>query len=180
MATRKMTRVEPEEITEETAPVTEKPKKKKFANDDLIPCKSITNGELIMVGDKTKIVYRWANYGDVEEVEYQDLIYATRSSRTSYVKYPRFIILDDDFVKQNKEVAEIYDSIYSVADIRKILDLSPAQMKKAIEELPEGAKDSLKGLASTMIDNGTLDSVKKIQILDEVFGTELLLALANN
>ena len=41
--------------------------------------------------------------------------------------------------------------------------------------LPEGAKESIKHMASAMISNGSLDSVKKIKILDEIFDTKFML-----
>jgi len=155
------------------------PKIKKFKNTDLIPCKSVTNGELLMIGDKTGILYRWADYGDVESVQYQDLLYSARSARNGYVKYPRFIILDDDFVDQNPDIKKIYDNMYSSTELKDVLDLPVSQMKKVIADLPDGAKESLKGLCATMIDNGTLDSLKKIKALDEIFGTDLLLVLSD-
>ena len=52
-------------------------------------------------------------------------------------------------------------------------------MKKSIASLPEGAKDSIKTIAATMVDNGTLDSVRKVKVLDEIFGTEMLLKITS-
>lgn len=166
-----------EEIIEEK-PVTKE--KRVFANDELIPCRSITNGELLMVGNKTHNLYRWADYDDVAEVEYQDLIYETRIARNSFVTFPRFIVLDDDFIEQNKQIQEIYDSLYSVKDLRDILKMSASDIKSIVPTLPKGAFESLKGLASTMILNGQLDSVQKIKALDELFDTEMMNILAEH
>lgn len=165
-----------EEIIEESKPIVKE--KRVFKNDDLIPCRSITNGELLMVGNKTNILYRWADYDDVAEVEYQDLIFEARVARNSFVSYPRFIVLDEDFIEQNKQLTEIYDKLYTVKDLRNILNMSATEMKNIIPTLPQGAKESIKGLASTMIHNGQLDSVKKIRLLDEIFDTEMMKILA--
>ena len=51
-------------------------------------------------------------------------------------------------------------------------------MKSAIAELPNSARESLKGIAASMIMSGKYDSVKKITALDEIFETHLLLTLA--
>jgi hypothetical protein len=48
-------------------------------------------------------------------------------------------------------------------------------MKSMILSLPNGAKESLKSVASSMISNGTLDGIKKIQALDEIFNTNFML-----
>lgn len=148
--------------------------KKKFEPDDLIPCVSITSGELLMIGERTKFLYRWADRGDVQEVEYQDLIYAARSN-SGFVFKPRFTIQDEDFLEQNPAVKERYETMYTVKDFTDILKLSVPAMKKTIMELPDGAKESIKSMASTMISNGTLDSVSKIKALDEIFDTNMML-----
>lgn len=46
-------------------------------------------------------------------------------------------------------------------------------MKATILSLPQGAQDSIKHIASKMVSDGTLDSVRKIKILDEIFDTEM-------
>mgnify|MGYP003560462989 CR=1 FL=1 len=66
--------------------------------------------------------------------------------------------------------------MYSIKDLRDVLtDLPVKTMKTTIMSLPEGAKESIKHLASQMISNGSLDSVQKIKALDEIYGTELML-----
>lgn len=154
---------------------------KKFKNEDLIPCRSITNGELLMIGPKTGNLYKWANYDEITDVEYSDLLYDVRSSDARFAMYPRFIVLDDDFIAQNKKLSDLYAKVYSVDDLRSVLiKTTPSEMKKIIIELPTGIQQTIKGLASTMIQEGSLDSVKKIKVIDDLFGTQLLLTLAEN
>ena len=71
--------------TQESAPAKTSPKKtvKKYAPTDVIECRSVTGGELILVGDKTKLHYNWADFGDTAYVEYQDL-QALQSRRASW------------------------------------------------------------------------------------------------
>lgn len=167
--------VESVEDTEETkAPVVEK-KTKKYEATDGIPCRSITPGGLYMEGLKSHILYEWADNGDVTEVEYQDLVAAIRSN-LSYVQKPYFIIEDENIVSQFPQIVKIYDSMYSIKDLKDVLTtLSPKDMKATILSLPDGAKESVKHIASQMISNGSLDSVQKIKYLDEIFNTKLML-----
>ena len=51
------------------------------------------------------------------------------------------------------------------------------QMGEYIKALPVGCKNAIKGVAATMIDNGSLDSIQKIKALDEIFETNMLLTL---
>ena len=165
-------------VNEETK-VVEKNKKEEriFKPDDLIPCRSITAGELLMEGYKTHFVYRWADYDDVQEVEYQDLQYDVRIQGRSYSKYPRFIILDEDFIKQNPALNDVYSKIYTMSDLRKIFDMSVSEIKKVVAGLPSGARDSLKTMVSTAVTNGTLDSINKIKAFDELFETDMFQTL---
>lgn len=143
---------------------------------DGIPCRSITSGGLYMEGIKSHIVYEWSDNGDVTEVEYQDLIAAIRTNSNNYINKPYFVIEDEDIVAQFPQIGKIYASMYSVKDLREVITtLSPRDMKATILNLPDGAKESIKNIASQMISNGTLDSVQKIKILDEIFGTRLML-----
>ena len=148
--------------------------KKTYSADTPILCMSITSGELGMEGIKSHINYKWAERGDVTEVEYQDLVAAIRSN-TSYILKPYFIIQDKEFVNQYPQVKKIYESLYKINDLKDIIALPVGQMKEAIQALPDGAKESIKNIAATMINNGTLDSVKKIKALDEIFNTELMM-----
>lgn len=158
----------------ETAATVEKKAPKKFAADEGVDCESITTGELGLIGHKTHINYRWADRGDVTQVEYQDLVAAVRSNATHIFK-PLFIIRDDDFIAQFPQVAKAYDAMYTVKDLRDVLRMPVGQMKTVVKSLPDGAKESLKTLAATMINNGSLDSIQKVKALDEIFDTKLML-----
>lgn len=160
----------------ETSEVTKSVKetKKEFKATDPIECVSITAGELGMIGIKSGINYTWAGRGDVTEVEYQDLVAAIRSSK-SHIYKPYFIIQDEDFLKEFPRVKDVYSNMYSYQDLVQIFQLTPSQMKSAIANLPEGARESVKHIASDLIVNGSLDSVKKIQMLDSIYDTKFML-----
>lgn len=165
-----------EEVMEKvTEPVVVKSAPKQYDATDGIPCKSITPGGLYMEGLKSHILYEWTDNGDVTEVEYRDLVAAIRQN-VSYVNKPYFIIEDEDIVAQFPQINKIYESMYSINDLKEVLtDLSPRDMKATVLTLPEGAKESIKHIASQMISNGTLDSIQKIKYLDEIFDTKLML-----
>lgn len=166
------------EAVEEQKPVEVKvAKKKEFEDADPILCTSITCGELRMEGIKSGLQYVWLDRGDTVEVEYQDLVAAMRVAKMQIMS-PCFIVEDEDFVARYPKLKEIYGTIYSVGDLRKIIiDLDAQSMKMTIKSLPEGAKNSVKNIAATMVQNGQFDdlSIAKIKVLDELFGTNLLL-----
>ena len=146
--------------------------------EDTTPCRSIVSGGLYIEGSRSHILYSWADCGDVVDVEYRDLIYLVRTRENSNIYLPRIIIEDDDFVEQNKPVKDLYDSMYKASDLNEILSLPTPQMVDTINKLPKGAKESIKGIASTLIESHMLDSVHKIKALDDIYGTKMLLTLA--
>lgn len=175
------TTVETESTTEsvkaepvKTADVKEVKKEKKYyAPSDGIPCKAITNGGLYMPGLKSNILYSWVDAGDIVEVEYQDLQAAIRSNN-GYVMNPLFVIEDEELVSQFPQLKKLYEALYSVGELEDVItELSPGDMKATILSLPKGAQDAIKHLASKMVSDGRLDSVKKIKTLDEIFDTEM-------
>nr|DAT97374.1 MAG TPA: hypothetical protein [Bacteriophage sp.] len=151
-------------------------KKKKFAPEELIPCVSITPGQLFFSGKKSGTLYTFADIDDVVEIEFRDLDYAARSSDKIMLK-PRFIVQDSDFINLHSKLDDIYSALHSTSDLESIIKMTPAKMEKIIPSLPLGAKDALRIIAATMVDKGELDSLQRIKKLDELLGTELFTKL---
>lgn len=156
--------------TKEKAP--KKPKKKVFQPSEGIHCRSVVQGGLFMDGTKTQMTYRWVDYGDVVEVEYRDLVAEVRT-HSPFVFNPFFIIDDDDFINEFPQLKQFYTQAYSMRELRDILNLPVNEMVAKMKELPKGAIESLKTIASSQVSSGRLDSVKKIKALDDFFGTDL-------
>lgn len=152
-------------------------KPKEFDAEDLIPCRSMVSGQLFVEGIRSKLLYIWADYNDICDVQYNDLIYMVRSYKDKTIYEPRIIVEDEEFLRQNPKLKEFYDSLYTEGDLFEIINLPTYQMTECINKLPIGCKEALKGIVSTMIDSGSLDSVQKIKALDEIFGTNMLLTL---
>lgn len=174
-------KVEPEVKVESEVVEASKSKtveKKSFKDDDKIPCVSITAGKYVWVGLKSDDVYRWHTDGDVVDVRYNDLVAAVRAKKPIVFK-PRVVIQDEDFIAEYPEIQKLYDSMYSKEDLFAILQLTPSEMRRIIPLLPDGVKDSLKTIAVKAIDDGKLDSVQRVRVLDEIFRTDMLLKLTS-
>lgn len=148
--------------------------KKKFEPTDLIACRSVVNGRVFMEGAVSLLHYTWMDFGDEVDVEYRDLVAAVRN-KSGYITRPFFVVMDDDFVEEFAFLKEIYAKQYSAKDLAKILSLDVDEMIEEVKSLPGNVKDILKGIASTWIENGRLDSFKKIKALDEILDTDLSL-----
>ena len=172
MATKKEVIVE-EAVEQEV----KKPTPRKYAPDDLIPCRSVTYGELLLSAPKSKLMYVWANYNDVTEVEFQDL-QALKSTRSNYLFRPRIVIEDEELVEQwSKDFKDMYSKITHV-DVEEIFDLPLGKFKTALKNAPKGVQQAVKNIAGEKIMNGSLDSLAKIKAIDDILGTDLKLYLS--
>lgn len=183
MAAKKTTTTTKSKVVEAKPAVEEKPMVeevvvKEFKDNDHIPCFSITAGEYLFVGDKSGDLYTWLADGDVVDVRYDDLVAAIRMRRPAIFK-PRFVIQDDDFLAKYPDIQKLYDSLYSPEDLRSILTLPANRMATVINGLPDGAKESLKSMALSEIENGNLDSAQRVRVLDQIYGTDMLIKLTN-
>lgn len=164
------------EIDESIVVVEAAQKKRKFAPDDQIECRSVTHGELIYVGRKSGLNYTWADYGDVTYVEYQDL-QASYSTKSRFLKDPLFVIEDEELIALwSNMLTPIYTKMVEL-DFDDLFRCSVKEMKRKLKDAPSGAKKSIMSRASAMILSGELDSISKIKALDEVLGTELILMI---
>lgn len=154
----------------------ETPKKEKrvFHADDMILCRSVTVGKLVMVGQTNNTVYRWMNYGDEIEIEYRDLSALVRA-HSPYVYTPYFIVEDEDFIAEFRELDKFYKEKFTISELTDILRMNEGDMEDAIAVLPKGAKEQFINLASTQISTGELDSVRKIKVLERILGVDFSL-----
>lgn len=180
MASKKDVIVEETEALEDVVVTKQESKKapakvaRKYEPDDMITCRSITYGELLLTGKKSKLLYSWANYGDTTEVEYQDL-QALKSTKSSFLYKPRFVIEDEELVEQwGKDFVNMYSNIIDI-DAEDLFKLPLNQFKSKLKKAPKGVQQAVKNIAGEKILNGSLDSLAKIKAIDEILGTDLKL-----
>ena len=149
-------------------------KKSKYADNDVIVCRSCTAGELLFVGKKTGNLYAFSNYGDRCEIEFADLR-AAKLTHSAFVYKPLFIIEDDELLDDWTDVYETYAGMYTPADFKTFFNLPNDEFRAVLIEMPKGLQDCVKSVARERISTGRLDSLNKIKILDEVLDTDLML-----
>ena len=161
--------------------VAEKPKKvaqakktpKKFLPDERIECRSVTGGELFLVGPKTQLLYSWEDYNDTAYVEYQDL-QALQSRKSGFLVKPRFIIEDEELVEQwGSMLKPIYEKI-TTQSIEELFELPLNKFKAQLKVMPVGLKDAVKTKAVQMIHNDELYDIRKVREMDAAWGTDFV------
>lgn len=177
MANTKKTSTQTEDIVEEVAkPTAKKVNKPKHDPNELVLCRSVRFGELILIGPKTKMRYSWANEGDVREVEYQDLV-SWRALHSRYLFDPMIIIEDEDICEEWKaDLGKLYEKVQEV-DLKEMFKLPYRQFMAQLKKLPESMKSSVQNMAYAMVQDGTLYDLRIIKGIDETLGTELVMMI---
>lgn len=146
---------------------------RKYKQDDLVPCRSVTSGQLIHSSRKSGMLYVWSNYGDICEVEYRDL-QSLRATRSDYLFSPMFVIEDEELVEQwARDLEPVYEKFSGTEDIEEFFRLPNEVFEKRLVEAPKGIRNTIKSFAVGKIEDGTLDSLSKINSMDKVLGTDL-------
>lgn len=148
---------------------------KKFEDGEEIPVLSIFPGTVVMVGRRSQNVYQWDGMGTIEYVEYQDLKAEAINNKSSYLYDPLLIIQSQEFVENYENLVKLYANTYNDEELISIIKNSSAtELKEIIQKLPIGLKNAVKTIVATMMQDGTMDSLSKIRVVDEIFGTEMI------
>ena len=160
------------EVAEEVKPTPKKVNKVKHDPNEYISCRSVRFGELILIGPKTHTPYRWANEGDIADVEFQDLM-SWKALRHKYLFEPMIIIEDEDIVEEWKaDLGKLYADLQDI-DVKALFKLPQRQFIAQLKKLPAGMKTTVQNMAYSMIQDRTLYDLRIIDAIDEILGTEL-------
>lgn len=160
-------------VVEEVAEPVKEPRK--FLQNDLILCRSVTPGGLIING-RSGQKYFFSNVGDEAEIEFQDL-FSLKNSHSNFLYRPRIIIEDEELLENPRwqDLAKFYEEeVYGMEDVDEILEMPLSQFKAALERLPKGLLRQLQLVVSQRMEEGTFDSLTKLKAMDEYCGTDFM------
>ena len=163
---------EVQEVVEEKVVPTEQPRE--FQKDDLIEVKSVFAGSCTLVGRRSGNVYVWETLGEIQYVEYQDLLAEITNRYSKYIYEPLLLIEDEDVINKNPKLKDLYDAMIDVEEIEdSLLNDSVEELRSILITLPSGLKETVKSVASTLMQDGALYDVRKIRLLDDLYHTAL-------
>lgn len=163
---------EVQDVVEEKVVPTEQPRE--FQKDDLIEVKSVFAGSCTLVGRRSGNVYVWEKLGEIQYVEYQDLLAEITNRYSKYIYEPLLLIEDEDVINKNPKLKDLYDAMIDVEDIEDaLLNDSVEELRSILLTLPSGLKETVKSVASTLMQDGALYDVRKIRLLDDLYHTAL-------
>jgi hypothetical protein len=150
-----------------------KPFQRKEALDKqmLVPIMNVTNGTLVYQSRKSGSEFQFDRYGDIEYIELYELL-TMRSSQRKFLDEPMIIVLDDE-VADYLGLTRLYKKLTHATEVDRIFKMPLDQFKDIVESTPKGLAHLIISKAKEKIASGELDSVQKIQVLEEIYKVQL-------
>ncbi len=168
-------KTEPEVVKEvkvEETPV-EKPKKvikRQRDLNEMIDVKCIVQGGLNFI-TSTGLEVVWDKYGDTYPLEYKELLYMMNKFKRFFEE--PWVIMEEDVIK-DLHATHFYKHLIDYEDIDSIFAKTPDQVKDLLSKVPEGTKRLIADRATDALRNGTLDSLKVVEVLQKALNIELI------
>lgn len=166
-------------VAEEVATVkAEKPTKRKplpkLDLNELVEVESCFHGTLNFVSSKTGRRAAWSGFGATDYLTVEDLL-SMRNTQPAFFKNNWIILTGDnaDSVFEYLQLGRFYKDYRSLEDFAELFSMSPEELKDALERMNSEAKENVARHAYSLIQEGELDSVRLIEIIEDATGFNL-------
>ncbi len=132
------------------------------------------HGAMYYRSRKTGELYQWTGFGDEQDMELSELKNAKSSSKKHFANNWFMFGEDDAWVIDYLGVGKYYKHAIGVDDFDDIFAKTPSEIAEIIGEMSRGQKRSVAYRAQQMIESGEIDSMKKISVLEDCLGVELV------
>ncbi len=147
--------------------------------DRMICVENVSPGKLIYKS-KRQMGYKivWNEPGDTNYVELEELV-NLKNTNTRFVREPWIRIVEEDEyeILQYLNVLQFYRGILGIDNLASILKLTDKHtfkdFKAKFDRLPKSYKESAVTIAAEMIKNGSLDSIRVKQYIEQEMNTNL-------
>lgn len=148
----------------------------------LIKVKSVFFGRVVYVNRRSRETTVWEKTGDVQLMPFGELR-IMKAEQVAFFKNQWLLIIGvADGEKCNATPAEIcdklaitqyYKNFINPEDFHALCDMSADNIKEQVSLMSDAAKDNLIVALNDFIKDGTLDSIRKIKVFEEVLGCSL-------
>ena len=170
-----------------TKPVVEKktpkadspPAKKKLTLADvslneLVEVQSCYYGNLIYVSSKTNAKTKWSEFGVSEYMPVEEVM-VMRNSQPAFFRnqWVRLVGDNAEDVMNFLQLQRYYPKATQFDDFEEIFDKTPAKIKEIVSEFTDSMKESFARYAHSLVQSGEIDSIKKIEAIEDATGFDL-------
>ena len=157
-------------------------KKVKISDDVQIRVKSNYYGTLFYKNRRTGDYVEWKQAGEVQLITMSDLR-AMKAEQTAFFRNQWIVILGvaehedckatcEDICK-SLVVEQYYQNYINPTDYRVICSWNETEIAERVAMMTPGAKENLIVALNTFVKEGSLDSIKRIKMFEEILGCKL-------
>lgn len=154
------------------ATVTELPR------DLYVPCVSLVRSGRLIYSSKRQMGYSviWSKYMDTQYIELAELM-AMRSSDPMFFS-ENWIMIDDEFehkdaVVQKLRIKDMYVNAPNMLELERLFVMPVDEMVHKIKPMSVSLKESVYLHAKEAVENGTLDSMRRIKAIEGALGKSI-------
>lgn len=146
--------------------------KKSLDPNMIVTVKNGFQGLLVYKSRRTNERFVWETFGDEQDMDLQELKNARNSSKTFFEN--NWFLIDDPEVLEYLGVSQYYKYALNFDSFDGLFDKTPDEISDTISRLSTGQKKSVAYRAKELIANGSIDSIKVINALEESLSIELI------
>ena len=146
--------------------------KKNLDPNMIVTVKNGFQGLLVYKSRRTNEGFVWETFGDEQDMDLQELKNARNSSKTFFEN--NWFLIDDPEVLEYLGVSQYYKYALNFDSFDGLFNKSPDEISDTISRLSTGQKKSVAYRAKELIANGSIDSIKVINALEESLSIELI------
>lgn len=145
--------------------------KKKITLNTYVPVVNGTAGTLVYVSKHTGEEFVWEEPGDTIDMQVSELKAAKASNKKFFIK--NWFMLEPDVIEY-LGLQAYYKNTLEFYSIDTFFEKNSEEMKKILDYIPEGQKETLKYMARSKVANGEIDSLNVIHTLEELLDIKLI------
>lgn len=148
----------------------------------MVNVKSLVFGELIYINHKTGDTTIWSEFGDVQQISMSDLRAMKQGQAGFYsenwilpisIYSAGFDDITTEDILNDLIVSKYYKNIIDPDNFEQVCGWSTSQIESKVSLMTRSAKENLVVALNGYINNGVLDSTKKILAFEKALGCKL-------
>ena len=142
--------------------------------NELVEVESCFHGDLNFVSAKTGRRANWGEFGSVDYLSVEDLM-SMRNTQPAFFKNNWIILVGENAqdVFDYLQLGRFYKNYRSLDDFTELFSMSPEDLKAALDDMNAESKENVARHAYALIQEGELDSVRIIEVIENSTGFDL-------
>lgn len=146
--------------------------KKDIDPNTVVSVRNGFQGTLIYISNRTGERFTWDSFGDEQDMDLKELKNAKNSSKIFFEN--NWFLIDDPEIIDYLGVTKYYENSLKYDSFDDLFEKKPSEIKEILSKISNGQKLSVIYRAKQLIEDGSIDSIKTINALENSLSVELI------